>query len=143
MTLYVMDTDHTSLVERGHLPIRRRILAARRNSDEISTTVVTLEEQFAGRLAQIHRAQTPELLSVAYRRLKGTFELFADLDVLDYGTVAGAHFQSLRRAGLRIGTHDLRIASIVLANEGIVLTRNQRDFEKVPGLAIQDWALED
>ncbi|MBE9252159.1 hypothetical protein IQ226_24320 [Dolichospermum sp. LEGE 00240] len=32
------------------------------------------------------------------------------------------------------------ISSIVIANNGILLTRNRQDFEKIPGLAMQDWS---
>jgi len=35
---------------------------------------------------------------------------------------------------------DLRIASIVLGIEGFFVTRNMRDFRKVPNLQIEDWA---
>ncbi len=40
---------------------------------------------------------------------------------------------------VRIGTMDLRIASIALARGFTVLTRNLVDFERVPGLAVEDW----
>lgn len=36
---------------------------------------------------------------------------------------------------------DARIASIALANQRILLTRDRRDFEKVPGLTLEDWTI--
>jgi tRNA(fMet)-specific endonuclease VapC len=36
---------------------------------------------------------------------------------------------------------DLRIASVELANDMTLLTRNTVDFERVPALRIEDWAL--
>jgi tRNA(fMet)-specific endonuclease VapC len=34
---------------------------------------------------------------------------------------------------------DLRIASVVLDHSATLITRNRRDFERVPGLMIEDW----
>lgn len=34
---------------------------------------------------------------------------------------------------------DLRIASIVLANGATLLSRNLRDFDRVPGLRVENW----
>ena len=40
----------------------------------------------------------------------------------------------------QIGPMDLRIASIVLANDMVLLTRNTVDFERIPGLRFEDWS---
>ncbi|WP_414623214.1 type II toxin-antitoxin system VapC family toxin [Calothrix sp. CCY 0018] len=45
------------------------------------------------------------------------------------------------RQKIRIGTQDLRIASIVISNDGILVTRNQRDFSRVPDLQFEDWTV--
>jgi tRNA(fMet)-specific endonuclease VapC len=131
-----------SLYEHNHPFIRNRILATRQSDrHNLVITVVTVEEQCAGRLAQIRKAITTQTLTYAYDCLKATINLFADLEVLVYDIRSDKYFQELRESGLRIGTQDLRIASIVLAHNGILLTRNLRDFEKVPDLLIQDWSI--
>lgn len=144
MTLYVLDTDHLSLFERRHPAVSKRILNTRRSSlDTLSTTVVSMEEQLKGRLAQISKAAavTDELI-LSYERLKVTFRMFSSLNVLEYGIAADIRFREFRKAGIRIGTQDLRIASIALSSNGVLVTRNRRDFEKVPGLSFQDWSIE-
>ncbi len=142
MTCYVMDTDHLSLYERSHPKVGERVIRTRQySSDTLFTTVVSLEEQYAGRIAQIRKATTPQTLVGAYNKLKQIFILFSDLDILEYDLKADEYFREFRKAGIRIGTLDLRIAAITLANSGILLSRNLQDFEKVPGLTIQDWSV--
>ena len=40
---------------------------------------------------------------------------------------------------MRIGTQDLRIASVALSIDAVVLSRNLRDFRQVPGLRVENW----
>jgi tRNA(fMet)-specific endonuclease VapC len=66
MTLYVVDTGILSLYQRNHSQVCTRIRLARQNNLIIKTTVITVEEQYGGRLAQIRKAQNPEALISAY-----------------------------------------------------------------------------
>jgi tRNA(fMet)-specific endonuclease VapC len=135
--LYVLDTDHVSLNQRGHDGLRAKITA--HTAAEIATTVITLEEQMRGWLSLLAKATTGERRVQAYRLLRETAEEFARITVLDYTATAESEFQRLRRAGLRIGSQDLRIAAIALTQDGILLTRNVRDFGEVPGLRLENW----
>ena len=38
-----------------------------------------------------------------------------------------------------IGTLDLKIAAITLAHDAVLLSRNRKDFEQVPGLKFENW----
>jgi tRNA(fMet)-specific endonuclease VapC len=66
---------------------------------------------------------------------------FERADVVSFHYAAERKYQELRSARVRIGTLDLRIASIALTRGYTVLTRNTVDFGKVPGLDVQDWTL--
>ena len=62
------------------------------------------------------------------------------IPLLDYDAKAVAQYERLRQARLRVGTKDLQIAAIALANDAVLLTRNLSDFQKVPGLKMEDWS---
>jgi tRNA(fMet)-specific endonuclease VapC len=142
MIRYVLDTDHLSLYERAHPQVCSRIIDARQQPlVSLTATVITVEEQYAGRLALIRKAKTPEALIAAYGRLKTAFNLFSELEILAYDLQSDVLFRHFRQIGIRIGTQDLRIASIALASNSTLVTRNLRDFEKVPELSIEDWSV--
>jgi len=45
----------------------------------------------------------------------------------------------LASLGTPIGSNDLQIAAIALANNLILVTHNVREFSRVQGLQIEDW----
>ena len=58
--LYVLDTDHLTLLQRNHRAVISRFTAL--PPEVIAATVVSAMEQMRGRLAQIHRAKTAQSL---------------------------------------------------------------------------------
>ncbi|MEC4894664.1 MAG: type II toxin-antitoxin system VapC family toxin [Oscillatoria sp. PMC 1051.18] len=140
MSRYILDTDHVTLFQYGEPKIAQR--AREVGGMNIFITTVTLEEQLRGRLASIRRAdKKPEQLTIAYENLQITLLYFCSMNLLNFNDAAYNCYQSLGQQKIRIGTHDLRIAAIALVNQAIVVTKNQRDFGKVPGLAIEDWTI--
>lgn len=49
----------------------------------------------------------------------------------------------LETAGIPIGSNDLMIAAIALANDLTLVTHNTREFGRIAGLKIEDWEAED
>lgn len=47
----------------------------------------------------------------------------------------------LKRKKIRVATMDLRIASIAISQQMTVVTRNTVDYERIPGLIVQDWTV--
>ncbi|WP_017294385.1 type II toxin-antitoxin system VapC family toxin [Geminocystis herdmanii] len=137
MTLYILDTDTISLFQRNHPVIVSKIKGI--EFANITTTIITVEEQLKGRLNSIQKAKSQPIISTAYRNLKLTIHFFDSITVLDFDENAYNIFQDLK--SIRIGSQDLRISSIALAFGGVVVTRNQKDFSKIPNLQIQDWTL--
>ncbi|WP_293091889.1 type II toxin-antitoxin system VapC family toxin [Moorena sp. SIOASIH] len=134
--MYILDTDHLSLYGRNHPVLISRLLASQ---VELTTTAINVEEQLRGRLAQVAEAKDGIMLSNAYQRLVETVMLLSEFNILQYNQKSRDTYQALKAQRIRVGTQDLRIGSIALAYQGILLTRNRRDFEKIPGLIIQDW----
>jgi tRNA(fMet)-specific endonuclease VapC len=106
---------------------------------EMSIAVVTVEEQMRGWLAEISRYSDPHRQISAYSKFQRQLEIFADWTILPWNAASADLFQTFRRQGLRIGTMDLKIACIALANGATLLTRNASDFAQVPGLRIENW----
>ena len=138
MSLYVLDTDHLSLHQRGYESLKSRLLTI--SPEKVSITIISVEEIFRGRLAQVRRAKEAEDRVKAYAWLSRTFDYLCGFEVLNYNAHAEAHFQNLRKQKIRIGVQDLKIASIVLSCDGILITRNVDDFKNIPSLKMEDWS---
>ena len=70
--------------------------------------------------------------------------LIADLPVVPFDAAAAVEHARLRDA-LRsqpIGERDLMIAAIAAANGCAVVTANEGEYKRVPGLAVENWATE-
>jgi tRNA(fMet)-specific endonuclease VapC len=61
--------------------------------------------------------------------------------VLPYDDRAQSFFKTFKAQRVKVGPQDLRIGSIALAQGGVVVTRNRRDFERIPGLMLEDWSV--
>ncbi len=94
-----------------------------------------------GWLAEAAAAKTPTRIQETYALLEEHIATFRDLPILSFGTEPSGRFAVLRASKVRVGTKDLRIAAICLANDATLLTRNAKDFALVPGLKFEDWSV--
>lgn len=137
--MHILDTDHMSILERGGAPALALTLKLGALPDaEIATTIISYEEQCKGWLAKTAREKDDALLR-AYKQFGQHLEIYSNMNVLPYDERAHAIFQTLRSQKLRVGTQDLKIAAIALANDATLLTRNTQDFARIPGLKFEDW----
>jgi tRNA(fMet)-specific endonuclease VapC len=101
--------------------------------------VVSLEEQMRGWLAFIHRRRDIHEQIPAYDRLVRLVAFFSKWEIAPLDDRAADQFDALRKERLKIGTMDLKIASIALVHDALLLSGNLRDFSRVPGLRVQSW----
>ena len=121
--------------ERGRLELEPHV--ARRHDEESFLSVITASELLHG----VHRATQPDVRAKRSAFVEGILERFPLLSV-DLAC-ARAHAQiwaELRRAGTIIGPHDLWLAATCVAHGLTMATANIREFERVPGLAVEVWS---
>ena len=101
-------------------------------------TVITIEEQLRGWLARIAKQKSAARQVEGYARLLELIHDLAPRRILPFDEAAALQFEGLRNQ-IRIGTMDLKIAAITLARGATLVSRNLRDFRRVPGLLVEDW----
>jgi tRNA(fMet)-specific endonuclease VapC len=140
MTLNVLDTDTLSLHERrAHPALSARIRSAA--PGEVAVTVISVEEQLTGWYTMLRKARLRPDIARAYQRLAKSVESLSALRILPFPEPAIARYETLAAMKLNVAHMDLRIAAIALENGGTVVTRNLRDFQRVPGLSVVNWAV--
>jgi tRNA(fMet)-specific endonuclease VapC len=139
MSLYVLDTDTLTLFQHGHVLVTSRCAACALG--ELAITVISAEEQIDGRFTSIRQARRPPDLSIAYQRLIDSLQFLNRLPILPFPPPAIDRFHQLAALKLNVGRKDLRIAATVLEVGATLVTRNRRDFGRIPGLLLEDWSV--
>jgi len=138
--MILLDTDHLSvLTDRratGNAALVRRLELA---AEPLAIPIVAVEEQCKGWLAKLGRTREIHLQIAPYERLAELFDFLAEWDIIPLSEAAANHFNQLRGQKVRVGSQDLKIAAIAMAENALLLSANLRDFQKVPGLRAENW----
>jgi tRNA(fMet)-specific endonuclease VapC len=140
---YLFDTDHISFIQRGLGPEYTAIAARirRHTAADFAYSIISFHEQTLGGHAAINRARSMVDEIRGYDLLLEVLQGFAAGPVLPFDAAVAAVFGGLQAQRIRVATMDLRTAAIALSRGLILLTRNLRDFGKVPGLVTEDWTV--
>ena len=132
--IWLLDTDTFAyLINRapGAQRIKRRLSG--RSPGEARLSAITLSEIQYG----LARGD------VTLERRQALDELVDLFQVEDYPAAAARDFgeirASLERAGRRIGPYDLLIAAHARHIGAVLVTNNEREYRRVPGLSVQNW----
>ena len=139
---YVLDTDHLTLLQRAQPELIQRMSNV--STNEVGITVVSIEESVRGWLSEVRKASQvsqsqAKRLNIVYDNLRDVVQFLSRFQALSFTESAFTQFVELRKQGIRIGTQDLRIASICLVDGLILLTRNTKDFAQIPNLTLENW----
>jgi tRNA(fMet)-specific endonuclease VapC len=111
----------------------------------VGTNIVTVQEVFNGWVSQINARAAIENPVPLYMKLWNALEYFKEVPIAKFDDAAHAVFKQLLDENPQLRKNrlqkDMRIAAIALSLGATVVTRNRRDFELVPGLAIEDWTV--
>lgn len=142
--MIILDTDCLSLLERksGAEFFRLAARLAELPADEIVTTIITFEEQMRGWMAFLARANSIEKQIAAYEKLRRFLDEYRFIPILQFDKEAAAIFEDLKRRKVRVGTMDLKIASIAISKNALLISRNLSDYAQVPDLRVEDWTRE-
>lgn len=100
----------------------------------IGISAITLSELEYG----VAKSSKPAQNRIALAEFLAPLEIlpFDDLAAQQYGTIR-AYLES---QGTPIGSMDMLIAAHALALNCILVTNNEREFNRIPSLKIQNWA---
>jgi tRNA(fMet)-specific endonuclease VapC len=142
--MILLDTDHLTVLKYSESPHCTRLTARMAASGDptFAITIVTAEEQLRGWLAEINRQRTPRQQVNGYEHLRKLLDFLRQFPLIAFDDRAAAEFGRLRKAKVRIGSMDLKIACIALVQNITLLSANLRDFRQDPNLQVENW-LED
>lgn len=133
MSLWVLDTDHVSLLLKRHPEVSRRVISV---GADVAVSIVTVQELFNGWVVRINNTRDVEDVVRLYGKFSQTVALFRRVRVLDFDKKAGETFEQLVKSYPNLSKQrlqkDMRIAATALALDAVVVTRNYRDFSQVP-----------
>lgn len=130
---YLLDTDICSYVRRSDRPALR-VRFEKLAPGEAAISVITYGEMIYGAV----RSATPALGIERIEKFVQALRVLAlpTEAAHAYGNIRGA----LSGAGTPIGPNDLWIAAHAFAENLILVTNNEREFRRVKGLKVENWA---
>jgi tRNA(fMet)-specific endonuclease VapC len=78
---------------------------------------------------------------IAYQELEKHLNNYRSIPVIGYAQDSALKFQELRKIYKKLGSMDLKIASICITHQALLLTRNLKDFGQILELNAEDWTI--
>jgi tRNA(fMet)-specific endonuclease VapC len=116
--------------------VRARLEAARARNVRLAMSIVVYHELMFGAAASQRRAQNERKIALLIS--SGNFSIlpFEEGDAREAADIRA----ELKRLGSPIGPYDVFIASQARRRAATLVTANGREFERVPGLRLVNWA---
>jgi tRNA(fMet)-specific endonuclease VapC len=137
--MYLLDTDTLTHLHSGNTNVINRL--ENLQDEEVAITIVTKLEILRGRIDYLLKAFSGSDLLKAQELFSRSETLLNQLPVILIDQNAANQFDRLQDISKfrKIGRSDLLIASIALANQAWLVTRNLRHFRQIPHLFLENW----
>lgn len=132
MTEALIDTDILSFYFKGDANVIAKFKDYLKEFDQINISIITFYEIIGGLKHKKADRQIQEfegflsnnnIIHISEDSARKSAEIFADL----------------KQRGITIGTSDILIAGIALDNELTLITNNEKHYEPIRGLKIENW----
>jgi tRNA(fMet)-specific endonuclease VapC len=132
VTESLVDTDILSFYFKGDSKVVDKFNDYLKEFDVINVSIITYYEILGG--LRFKKAE---------RQIK-EFEEFVSNNTIIHiseqsAKLSGDIYADLRQKGITIGTSDILIAGIAIENELTLVTNNERHYESIEGLKIENW----
>ncbi len=142
--MIVFDTDMVTLLSHGQTRKLRERMEALDEKEELAVTVITYAEIIRPRCENVSKAANVEEMERAIRLFRASKSVLDDFLILYHTEESYRRFETLMNAKKgkkrKKDRSDMMIASIVLANDGLLVTRNVGDYQGITGLRVENWA---
>lgn len=129
---FLLDTDTCIYALKQNAAVLQVLLA--QSPEDIALSVITEAELRTGAAKSASPAKTLRLLE----------SFLQPLNILEFTSGDAASYAQVRakleRAGTPIGPLDTLIAAQAVARKLVLVSNNEREFGRIPGLQIQNWA---
>lgn len=129
---YLLDTNICFYIAK-HRPPAVRERFARHSASELAMSVITFGELRFG--AEKSQARSRAIATID--------ELTCLIPVCELPGQAGDHYGQIRaelqKIGQPIGNNDLWLAAHARSRHWVLVTNNERQFLRVPGLRVENW----
>jgi tRNA(fMet)-specific endonuclease VapC len=128
---YFLDTNMVIYIQRGVPSVLQKLAALGRS--RVALPALVAAELAYGVEKSAYPAENRRVLELFLQRM--TVSPWAHDVMWHYART----YHSLKTSGQMIGQNDLLIGCQVLAEDGVLVTNNTREFERIEGLKLENW----
>jgi predicted nucleic acid-binding protein len=142
--MIVFDTDIVTLLTYGKTDKLKARLAAVDDNEQLAVAITTYIEIIRPRCDSISKAASAAEMEKATRGFRASKEVLDAFLILHHTEESYRRFEELMNAKKgkkrKKDRSDMMVASIALANNALLVTRNTDDYKGINGLTVENWA---